>query len=290
MKKVLFTNSFILKVLAIVTMTLDHIGFMMISYGIGSYDAAYFLRIIGRIAMPLYAFMAVEGALHSKNIGKYILRLGIIGSAVFLYQLVTEILTLNHISGFTRIWQGNIFIDLILIVLMIYLFNQKKIWMKLLGLIPIVIGVVSLFLYSYELSNNLVYFFPYFLRPQYDLMAILLALLFYLVRKLLNAIYTTAGLNPEYHQETTSYHIYLNLLFALAVGIVGFYQFSLQFVFPKLVYWDTTLQMYMMFAALPLLFYNGRRGYDSKWFRIVSYLYYPVHLILIYLIFSLLSI
>lgn len=56
-----------LKVIACVTMLLDHIGAIFVS--------GYTLRIIGRIAFPIFCFLMAEGAYHTKNPQKYALRL-----------------------------------------------------------------------------------------------------------------------------------------------------------------------------------------------------------------------
>ena len=58
-------NSYHLKIIALVTMIIDHIGAIF-------YPDLVFLRIIGRIAFVLYAFMLVEGVYHTNNIHKYI--------------------------------------------------------------------------------------------------------------------------------------------------------------------------------------------------------------------------
>ena len=58
-----------LKILACLTMLLDHIGAVFVR--------GYTLRIIGRIAFPIYCFLLVEGVLHTKNPRRYGLRLGI---------------------------------------------------------------------------------------------------------------------------------------------------------------------------------------------------------------------
>ena len=54
-----------LKLIALITMTLDHIG----AYLLPQYPI---LRLIGRISMPIYAFLIAEGCLHTRNKLKYL--------------------------------------------------------------------------------------------------------------------------------------------------------------------------------------------------------------------------
>lgn len=56
-----------LKAIACITMLLDHIGATMVR--------GYTLRIIGRIAFPIFCFLMAEGAYHTKNPRKYCFRL-----------------------------------------------------------------------------------------------------------------------------------------------------------------------------------------------------------------------
>ena len=54
-----------LKLFALITMTIDHIGaYLLPQYGI--------LRIIGRISMPIYAFLIAEGCRYTKSKFKYL--------------------------------------------------------------------------------------------------------------------------------------------------------------------------------------------------------------------------
>ena len=73
MKKVLqngILSSNVLKVIAIVLMIIDHVGLYM--GGIFPEYINYMLRFVGRLSMPIIAFLIVEGIIHTKNINKYI--------------------------------------------------------------------------------------------------------------------------------------------------------------------------------------------------------------------------
>lgn len=71
-----------LKWIALVTMILDHMGAALIEAGIFHYDTALMetlpngslwlacdivLRMIGRVSFPLFAFLLVEGFLHTRK-------------------------------------------------------------------------------------------------------------------------------------------------------------------------------------------------------------------------------
>ena len=77
MEKIKCLTGFELKMIALITMTIDHIGAVLLpQYG--------FLRVIGRIAFPIYCFLLVEGYFHTKDIKKYILRL-------LIFAMISEV-------------------------------------------------------------------------------------------------------------------------------------------------------------------------------------------------------
>lgn len=72
-----------LKLIALVIMTIDHIGeFLLPQYRI--------LRIIGRLAFPIFAYMIAEGCRFTSNRARY---LGTVFGVGVLYQLVVFCLT-----------------------------------------------------------------------------------------------------------------------------------------------------------------------------------------------------
>lgn len=64
-QKKLSLNATELKIIALVSMTIDHMGYLM-------FPKITLFRIIGRIAYPIFAYMIAEGCSHTKNKKKYI--------------------------------------------------------------------------------------------------------------------------------------------------------------------------------------------------------------------------
>ena len=56
-----------LKLIACVSMLLDHIGAVLLPWS--------WLRVVGRLAFPLYCFLLCEGIRHTRNLRRYLLRL-----------------------------------------------------------------------------------------------------------------------------------------------------------------------------------------------------------------------
>ena len=61
-------TTFDLKLLALVTMVIDHTGDVLL-------PQYRWLRYIGRLSFPIYAFLIVEGHVHTKDVRKYLQKL-----------------------------------------------------------------------------------------------------------------------------------------------------------------------------------------------------------------------
>ena len=99
---------FILKVIGIVTMFLDHYHYVI--------GGSEILNVAGRIAFPIFAFTLSEGYVHTRSLKKYLLRLFIFAVSI---QMPSVLLGYNY--------PMNIFFTLFLGLLSIYIFSLKKI-------------------------------------------------------------------------------------------------------------------------------------------------------------------
>lgn len=95
-----------LKILALITMTIDHIGMILL-------PRLWILRVIGRLAFPIFAYMIAEGARKTRSLSRYLARVlgvGVLCQAVYffamhsLYQciLITFSLSLALIALYHR--------------------------------------------------------------------------------------------------------------------------------------------------------------------------------------------
>ena len=206
-----------LKVLAMVTMTLDHIGVQL-------FPGVLWLRVAGRLAMPIYAWMIAEGCAHTRDRKQYLLRLA---GLALVCQLV-------YFFAMGSLYQC-ILVTFSLSILLIYAIDSGS---PLLGAGAF---LLVLFLTGF-LPNRLPGFYI-----DYSLWGVLTPVAVYFGRNKWEKL-LFCGL----------------ALVMLAAAHSGFTQ------------WLALLSL------IPLALYNGKRGKRKiKWF---FYLYYPIHLVVIYAI------
>ena len=101
------TNGFILKIIAIVTMVIDH---FTAAFELSMPENIYHLgRNIGRTSFPLFAYMIAVGYMHTKNKRNYLLRLvgvGLISEGLFDYLLFDKFFVMSYNNIFFTLALG----------------------------------------------------------------------------------------------------------------------------------------------------------------------------------------
>lgn len=236
-----------LKIIACICMLLDHIGYF---WNISS------LRVVGRIAFPIFVYLIYNGYRHTSSKGKYALRLAI-------FAVGTQIPFNLFVYGQLFYNNGNVFFTLLAALLCLWSVDamlQHPV-LRWFCLLP-TLAVCALYVKGIIVSD-------------YDAIGVLMILVFYICDRpgALWKVLTVIGFYCAiYHTE---------LLKAL-LSLIRNTQL------PELGAWRQT-QAYAG-LALPFIFaYNGQKGTiggksGGKLLQYGFYLFYPLHMVLLYLL------
>lgn len=161
-----------LKIIAMVTMLIDHIGAallarMIISGNVELYDCYRILRKIGRLAFPIFCFLLIEGFCHTKDVKKYATRLcvfALISEIPFDLAFSAKVLEVQHQNVFFTLAIG-------LVTVMAYKnvgeLNLQESWLK--PVLQFFVGAVGAGIAE-------------LLRTDYGMLGVLVILFFYILR------------------------------------------------------------------------------------------------------------
>ena len=273
-------DGFLLKLMAIIFMTFDHVGLYLSKFK-NLQEISNIFRILGRFALPIFIFLLVEGVIHTKNIRKYFLRLGLL-ACVFLIGQLFYIIVIDKNSHDMY----SPAVDLLLTATIVYLLKRKD-KSSLFAIIPIAWSVIALIVKNNEIvSGSYSKWFPFYLRPDYGIYAPLLGIAFFyahdLTKLFLSSSEGTKSFLGTTYEQTTYNVVSAVLLVIITVSICFIDRNAMALIYAM------PWQIYALFAFIPILFYSGKRGYNAKWFQYGCYIYFPMHLIIIFTIFELL--
>ena len=212
-----------LKIIAMLSMLVDHVGEHL-------YPDVGFLRAIGRLALPLFAYMIAEGCLYTKNRARYLI---LLSTLAVLCQAVFYITT-------GSLYQG-ILITFSLSVMTVYSIDYI---LKSKNALKIITGVVGVAFVTFISVGCPILLEGEGFRIDYGVLGMLLPVAVYYAPNKLGKLIACAF-----------------MLVFLALNI-------------------QTVQFYSLLAIPLLALYNGKRG--TKKLKYVFYVFYPLHLIVIY--------
>lgn len=216
---------FIIKIIACVTMVLDHI-----KYAIPETEGIL-TNYFGRLAFPLYAFLLTEGYVHTKDLKKYYYRM-------IIFAIISQIpfMLFRTLVGEWKML--NIMFTLLLGLIAITVYDKEK--RKYIS-IPIIILLIWM---------------GKILKVDYGWYGVTTVILLYLLKN-----------NKSFIPFS-----YLLLLIFYYYSRIKSFNFGTEIILYILFSWSSTFIM---------MIYNGKEGKKLKYFY---YIFYPLHMIVIYLI------
>ena len=232
----------VLKIIAAVSMVADHVGVLLL-------PKIYVLRIIGRLAMPVFAWFISEGMIRTRSPLRYFLRVFILAVFCQIPYIIVE-------DGFylSILFTFSCSIGIMALVRFVFYSPEREKTRKdrVLG----IIGIIAAVAFAYFLSQNV--------RIDYGFFGIMLPVSAYLFR----------GKGVRMLSFTVC-------LSALCIAAVAGNEPASLAAIPRLIM--TYEPEPFALSAVPLIaLYSGYRGkLRMKYF---FYIFYPVHLLVIYVI------
>lgn len=261
-------TSFALKIIAIVSMTLDHFAKIIGQGGLlqlysdpvsamNSLDALrltsfipHLMEVLGRMAFPLFAFMLAEGCAKTRSMPRYLGRLAlfaVISEPVYYFAFGFEPNVDGLFSNLAQLRFTNVFFTLFIGVFAVYIY--QKLTAKYGAKGSIIASIIAVFL-SFAAG---------FFNTDYGAMGVLLIV----------ALYLTRG--------RRGVQCAVIVLWAVALYSGGYLLTS--GLSGALSGFEEVLGACL--ACIPIMLYNGERGRRMKW---TFYVYYPAHLLALTLI------
>ncbi len=212
-----------LKLIAVLSMTIDHIGYIF-------FPEVMWLRIVGRIAFPIFAYMIAEGCLYTKDRRRYLLTMA---GVALIYQGVMFFMI-------DSVYQC-ILVTFSFSIALIYALDRAE-KQKTIGAYAALLAVLAAAVFV-SVSLPTVLFWTDF-QVDYGIWGILLPVAVYAAKK---------------HHDVPI--LGMVLLIPLAMDSVS-------------------IQWYSLLSVPLLMLYNGERGKIRM--KNFFYLYYPIHLIVLY--------
>lgn len=231
----------LLKIIAILTMTFDH-------YSAIFHPGVSWMRIPGRIAFPIFAFLVAEGFRHTKNRLRYLLVMGAFAAVSHMSLLWISRGSWTSILASFCASIGLCF--LIEFAKRCAFDTSCKLWLRILAPLAFILAVLVLYF-----DNKLLRIFDY---KFYGVMLAPCATIFHSPR----------GVDvPKWWQALDILPVHL-LTFAVPLILMN-RQFG-------------GVQVWASLALVPLMLYSGKRGKFR--FKYLFYIYYPSHIILLHLL------
>lgn len=245
------------------SMLTDHISYCF-------FPTAYFMEFIGEIAYPLYAFMLVQGYVHTKSDYK---RLARYGTRLLICGIVSEV-----------------FFDLCFYNSIFYFGHQNV-------LFELLIGLSSLWLYDWLKEKNkdgfisilLAVVLSVLLNTDHQATGIIIIYIFFFANNFINKPVELRRSGIKNRPRAMILSVFgLFVLITISNIILTSSQITMADIYRNFTDNGGWARLGLLIAPILVFFYNGKQGPKNKFLQIFFYSFYPIHIAILYIINTLL--
>lgn len=255
----------ILKIVAIIVMILDHIGSYFVA--IIPADIYYVLRSVGRIAMPVFLYLMVQGFFHTKNIKKYIFRIFCLATVT---QIILIIMGIVNVAFFPNyVTRQNEYLGILfsytLSLILISMFEYKIIIKKLNKICNLILRIIIILFIMFVYVN---------FDIEFDMRIPFMCMELYIIEKIfMDREKKVLFVDRIFNNSVESILSKLVYLFLIALSFVTCLDFSA---------YHPGYRYAILYSLVPIMLYNGKKGKENKFIRFTYYAVFPIQHCLIY--------
>ena len=260
-------NGNVLKIIAIIAMLIDHVACYFVSKI--KPDNYYVMRSIGRLAMPIFLYLIVQGFFYTKDIKKYIFRIFCLATVTQVILLVLGIINEIYFKNYhTREneYFGVLF-SYTLSLMLISMIEYKKIIPKLSKKINVMLRlmIIAIIICVYNLVDI-----------EFDMRIPFMCTELYIIEKILMDKDKKVLFSKRHFESKFKYYL-MRIVYVLLIEISFVSSLDFSSYHPGFKY-------ALVYTAIPFFFYNGERGRKNKVIQVLFYAVFPVQHFLFYLI------
>lgn len=254
-----------LKIIAIIAMIIDHIASYFVAFV--NEDTYYIFKSIGRITMPIFVYLLVQGFFYTKNLKKYIFRVFCLATITQGLLLVLGIINTTLFPNYvTRVneYMGVLY-SYVLSLILITMVEHKILLKSLNKFINFLIRIFVIIIIAIIYLN---------IDIEFDMRVPFMCIEIYVIEKLFRDSDTKKlFLDREFDKKSQKFLlriIYIALIGASFVSCLDFSKYHPGYKYS------------LLYSLIPIFMYNGKNGKKNKFIQTMFYMIFPIQHIILY--------
>ena len=259
-------NANALKTFAIIVMLIDHIGCYFASRI--APDSYYLMRSIGRLAMPIFLYLIVQGFFYTSNLKKYIFRLFCLATITQVILIILGIVNSELFPSYIcreNEYFGVLFSYTLSIILISMIENKRPIQnfnMVINSIFRMIIIVLIVLIYIN-------------IDIEFDMRVPFMFVELYIIEKIfMDREKNVLFLKRKYDSKWKSIALKIVYIALIEISFISSLDFST---------YHPGFKYAIIYTAIPLLLYSGEKGKNNELVKTMFYSVFPLQHLILYL-------